>query len=137
MDPRIITGSPLLGILALIGSILGGGVLGSMWKTWLDHKRGTRKDTDDVAVTLVRQLSDRIEKLENQQISEREKCDNELRALRHRLNNIDAAFDGVMLAIEAAPDNAKEIVSKAREARARQREREAVESAALLMGSKK
>jgi len=129
--------SPLMAGITVIGSIIGGTGLGGMLKTWLDHKRGTRKDTDDVAVTLVRQLSDRIEKLEAQQISEREKCDNELRALRHRMNNIDAAFDGVMLAVEAAPDNAKEIVAKAREARARQREREAVESAALLMGNKK
>lgn len=132
-----LTGSPLMAILTFLMTIIGSAGLGGLFKTWLDHKRGARKQTDDVALALVQQLTERITRLEDQQVRERENCDNELRAMRHKLNNIDAAFDGVMFAIEATPENAKDIVAKAREARATQRQQEAQETAALLMGGKK
>lgn len=134
---QIAHGSPFMAILTFLMTIIGGAGLGGLFKTWLDYKRGSRKQTDDVAITLVEQLSARITKLEDDQVREREKCENELRALRHRLNNIDAAFDGVLIAIEAAPASAKEIAHAARADRRAHREREALESAALLTGGKK
>lgn len=137
MNDTIVSGPPWLAILTFLGTIIGSAGLGGLFKTWLDYKRGARKQTDDVAISLVQQLTDRITKLEGDQVREREKCDNELRALRHRLNNIDAAFDGVLIAIEAAPDKASEIASRERAERRAHREREAMESAALLTGGKK
>ena len=58
-----------------------------MLKTWLDHKRGVRKDTDEVALGLVGKLETRVGKLEGDLERERAACAADLSAHRHRINN--------------------------------------------------
>ncbi|WP_066795015.1 hypothetical protein [Sphingomonas soli] len=67
------------GIMALVGTA----GIGGMLKTWLDHSRGKRKQTDDVALALVNRLESRVEKLEGDLEKERARCDAELGVHRH------------------------------------------------------
>ena len=101
-------------------------------KSWLEYKRGVRKDSDDVAMNLVGHLTERLDKVEAAAEREREKCEAELRALRHQVNNVDAAFDGFLMMVEASPEKAGEYAALIREKRGRQRNNEAIEKAAVM-----
>ncbi len=76
------------GVAALVGSAGIGGLL----KVWLDHKRGKRHQTDSVALALVETLTARVDKLEKQQAIERDRCDDELRVVRHRIQGWKQLF---------------------------------------------
>ena len=120
--------------LNIIPLLLGGGglvAIGGILKTWFDHKRGMRKDTDEVAMKLVAQLQERVAAVESSAERERALCDARLAVLRHRLNNISTMFDGLLLLIEAAPDKAASMVEKIKERRALQEAAEAAEKAAV------
>ncbi|MEJ7933476.1 hypothetical protein WG907_04290 [Sphingobium sp. AN558] len=118
-------------VLGLIGTLIGGAGLGGMLKTWLDHVRGRRKDTDEVALTLVNQLQTRVTSLEDSSDRERKLCDAQLAVQRHRINNLSGNFDALLLLIEMAPDKASEMVAKIKERRSAQEQAEAVEKATL------
>lgn len=86
---------------ALVGSAGIGGIL----KTWFDHKRGARAQTDSVALSLVETLSLRVTQLEEKAESDQASCeerlrdqkaesdrklamqDNQLMIMRHRIRN--------------------------------------------------
>lgn len=74
-------------VVGLILSAIGTAGIGGMLKTWLDHKRGERKQTDDVAMALVNRLETRVEKLEGDLEKERARCDAELGVHRHMNRN--------------------------------------------------
>jgi hypothetical protein len=118
-------------LLGILGTLFGGAGLGGILKTWLDHKRGVRKDTDEVALSLVNQLKQRVETLETASERERVLCDARLAVQRHRINNLSSNFDALLLLIEMAPEKAAEMVAKIKERRAAQEQAEAVEKAAL------
>lgn len=120
-----------LTVLGILGTLFGGAGLGGMLKTWLDHKRGVRKDTDEVALTLVGQLKARVESLEAASDRERVLCDAKLAVQRHRINNLSGNFDALLLLIEMAPEKAAEMVAKIKERRAAQEQSEAIEKATL------
>ena len=102
---------------------------GGLVKTWLDHKRAARRATDEVAMTLVGRLTQRMESVEANAAQERALCDANLAVLRHRVNNLSGSFDGLLLLIEAAPERAGEFVTRIKERRAEQERTEAAEKA--------
>ncbi len=122
-------------IISIVLTIIGSAGVGGMLKTWLDHLRGKRKQTDDVALSLVHQQNERIRLLEDQQAREREKCDRQIAALRHQMANVDSAFDGFLMMVEAMPEKAGETAAKIRKQRSEQRQAEAVEKAAVMTGN--
>lgn len=76
-----------LAILGVLATLVGTAGLGGMLKTWLDHKRWKRKDTDEVALELVKRLEGRVTKLEGDLERERAACAADLAVHRHRINN--------------------------------------------------
>jgi hypothetical protein len=84
----------------------------------LDHLRGQRRQTDEVAMGLVEKLQARIERLEESSAAERQLCDAKLSALRHELRNVQGNFDALLLAIEVAPERAAEVIAKVKARRA-------------------
>lgn len=73
-------------LVAALG-LLGAGGIGALMKTWLEYKRGKRKDTDNVALALVEKLEQRVVKLEGDLEDERTRCEAMLSAGRHSRNN--------------------------------------------------
>lgn len=118
-------------IVSGIATVLGSVGLGGMLKTWLDYRRGMRQGTDEVAMGLVDKLTKRVETLEREQAHERAVCDANLKVMRHRLNNVAATFDSLMMMIELAPDRASEIIKLVKERRAAQETMEGMERAAV------
>lgn len=116
-------------IIAVLGTLITGGGLGVGFKAWLQHRRGMRKDSDDVAMSLVATLKARVEALEAESKRERELCDARIAVLRHRLNNLSSDFDALLLLIEMSPERAREFVARIKEQRARHEQAEAAEKA--------
>jgi len=77
--------------------------LGGMLKSWLDYRRSMRKQSDEVAMNLVTQLTKRIETVEASAAQERALCDANLSVLRHRVNKqVAAAIACAVTGIAAA-----------------------------------
>lgn len=74
-------------IFGVIFGAIGTAGIGGMLKTWLDHTRGKRKQSDEVAMALVERLEARVAVLEGSLEQERTRCDAELGVHRHRINN--------------------------------------------------
>ncbi|MDH4745809.1 hypothetical protein OMP43_17425 [Sphingomonas sp. CBMAI 2297] len=70
-------------VVGMIGSAGFGGVL----KTWLDHQRGKRKQSDEVAMAMAARLEERVKHLEASRDDERARCEAELRVQGQRINN--------------------------------------------------
>lgn len=77
------------------------------------------------------ELTRRIDKLERRLERERARHNAERAIDRHRLNNVTACFDAMMLLLKTSPEKATEIVVQIEEMRARQREEEALEKARI------
>lgn len=118
-------------MILTVFTAIGGMGVGGMLKTWLDHKRGTRKDTDDVAMNLVQQLSARLKKVEDSAAQADALCEARMSVLRHRMNNLSTSFDGLLMLIEMAPDKTGEFVTKIKERRVQQEQTEAAERATV------
>ncbi|MBD8472169.1 hypothetical protein [Sphingomonas sp. CFBP 8765] len=114
--------------IATAGAGLG---MGGLLKTLLDHRRATRLQTDEVAMSLVQQLTRRVETVEAGAAQERVLCDANLAVLRHRVNNLSGSFGSLLLMIEMAPDRAREFATRIKEQRAMQEQTEATEKASL------
>lgn len=87
-------------ILAIFGALGGTAGIAAVMKVWLDHKRGKRKQTDEVALALVDTLKERVDKLEDTIASERQRCDDELRIVRHRIQGWKQLFYSVLHVID-------------------------------------
>lgn len=74
-------------VIAIILGVIGSAGLGGIIKTWLDHQRGKRKQSDDVAMALVTKLESRVDKLEGDLEREQQRCEVMLGVHRHRINN--------------------------------------------------
>lgn len=117
--------------LPTVATAAGGLGAGGLLKTWLDHKRAARRQTDEVAMHLVRQLNARVETVETMAAQERAICDANLSVLRHRVNNLSGAFDSLLLMAEMAPDRVPEFAARIKQRRAAQEQAEAAEKAAV------
>lgn len=90
------------------------------------HKQAT-----DAEKAFRDELIKRVDKLERRQERERARHNAERAIDRHRLNNVTACFDAMVLLVKTSPEKAPEIVQSIEEMRARQREEEAVEKARI------
>lgn len=108
-----------------------GGLAGAIpLSKWWEHRRETariafnaeqdkREQTDEVALSLVEELRGEMAAIRAEQAREREVCDakleaadNKMAVLRHELRNVEASFDGLLLALKyAPPDRAPEIIA--------------------------
>lgn len=114
--------------LATAGAGLGAG---GIVKTWLDHKRERRRQTDKVALALVDQLTRRVETVEASAAQERVLCDARLSLLRERVCGLSGSFDQLLLTIELAPERARELAARIKEQRLGQEQAEAAEKAGV------
>lgn len=90
-----------------------------------------RKQSIEAAQRLRDDLLHRVEKLEKTLDRERARHNAERALDRHRLNNVTACFDALMMLLETNPERASEAVAKIKEMRARQLESEALEKGAI------
>ncbi len=100
--PQVVTG---------LGGLGSGGVISG----YLTHKRATREQTDEVALSLVEQLRDELKAVRAEQARERELCEANLSSLRHEVANYRTATQMLLMGIELAPDKAAEVVIRVRE----------------------
>lgn len=121
-----VTGGGAQSIIAAASGLGVGGVIVKL----LDHRRAKRAQSDHVALDLVEKLQGRVETLERQVAVERESCEAKLtafavqiEAVRVQASVAEQAFEGLLLAIEMAPERAAEVVARMREKRAGMRAR--------------
>lgn len=115
-------------VLSLVTVLLGGMGLGGLLKVILDHKRHSRKQTDDMATSMVASMGARLN------ISERHGvlCEANLTALRHKQSNQSAAFDAFLLLVKAVPERLADHVALVEAMRAEHARIEAIERAEIL-----
>lgn len=114
----------IVGILSSLG-------LGSLLKTWLDHLRGVRKQTDDMATNIVASMTTRLVTVEKHAIL----CEANLAAMRHKVNNLSGSFDGFLLLVKASPDRVLEFVELIKEKREADALAEAIERTAIMQAA--
>ena len=90
-----------------------------------------RKQSIDAEKNFRDDLLKRVEKLESHLEFERARHNAIEAANRHRLNNVNACLDALLLLIEQSPDKASEAAAKVRQMRADQMKAEAEEKAII------
>jgi hypothetical protein len=113
-----LTGATTVGLWAAIVGVLG--IFVRQIVPW-------RKQDSDAEARFRDTLIKRIERLERQQI----RVDAEKRLLIHKLRNVTACFDAMLMMLEMNPDRGPEIVAKIKEQRAAQMLAEAEEAAII------
>ena len=121
-----------LTVLATLGALVGTAGLGGILKTWLDHKRGKRAQTDSVALALVEKLEGRIDKLESSLAGERQRCDDELRILRHRIGGWKQLFYSLLHLFDMPAGQRRKTLEAVRKEMAALEQAEAAETGAML-----
>lgn len=122
----------LTALIVTIASLIGAGGAGGLIKTWLDHKRGKRAQTDQVALELVERLERRVEKLERSLDEERERCESEMRMLRHRIGGWKQLFYSLLHLFDLPDRQRRETLEKIRAQMAELEKVEAAETGAML-----
>lgn len=90
-----------------------------------------RKQESDAEARLRDSLIERIQRLEDRLDRQQVRHDAEKRLLIHKLRNMTANFDSMLLMLEMNPDRGPEIVAKIKAQRAAQMLAEAKESATI------
>jgi hypothetical protein len=90
-----------------------------------------KKQASEAEARLREALIQRVERLEVRLDRQQVRHDAEKRLLTHKLRNMTANFDSILLMLEMNPDRVPEIVVAIKEQRARQMVAEAKESAAI------
>lgn len=90
-----------------------------------------KKQASDAEARLREALIQRVERLEQRLDRQQIRHDAEKRLLTHKLRNMTANFDSMLMMLEMNPDRGPEIVAKIKEQRARQMLAEAKESAII------
>lgn len=136
-----------LGAAAALAPALGPWVAGSILLTALLRAwQPFRKMKVDRDGELVATLITRVEKLETDLAGTRESLEAQLRLerakhngvmalMRHRLNNVTACLDALLMLLEHDPSRAAEAVKRIKEMRGRQAELEASEKNAVIAAS--
>lgn len=119
-------------IVAVAAGLIGSAGLGGMLKTWLDHQRGKRAQSDSVALALVEKLEKRIDGLEAAQAEERTRCDDELRILRHRIGGWKQLFYSLLHLFDMPARQRKDTLETVRKQMATMEQAEAAETGAML-----
>lgn len=103
------------------------GFLGAVARQVVPYK----KQASDAESRLREALLARVDRLEKRLDRQQARHDAEKRLLVHRLRNMTANFDSMLLMLEMDPNRGPEIVVKIKEQRARQMVAEAQESAII------
>lgn len=103
------------------------GFLGAVVRQIVPYK----KQASDAESRLRETLLERVGRLENRLDRQQVRHDAEKRLLIHKLRNMTANFDSMLMMLEMNPDRGPEIVAKIKEQRARQMIAEAKESAII------
>lgn len=90
-----------------------------------------RKQESDAEARLRDSLIERVQRLEDRLDRQQVRHDAEKRLLIHKLRNMTANFDSMLMMLEMNPDRGPEIVSKIKQQRAAQMVAEAKESAVI------
>lgn len=90
-----------------------------------------KKQASEAEARLRDSLIRRVERLEARLDRQQARHDAEKRLLTHKLRNMTANFDSMLMMLEMNPDRGPEIVAKIKEQRARQMLAEAKESAII------
>jgi hypothetical protein len=90
-----------------------------------------KKQASDAEARLREALIQRVERLEQRLDRQQIRHDAEKRLLTHKLRNMTANFDAMLMMLEMNPDRGPEIVSAIKDQRARQMVAEAQESAVI------
>lgn len=107
------------------------GVLGGVLTAWIRQIGPWRKIKLEGDERLRDDLLNRVENLENQ-LAKKDAIHAAERALdRHRINNLTACLDALLLLIEQDPNKAAEAARRIREMRVKQLEAEALEKATV------
>lgn len=125
-----------------IGTVLSGSTLLGIFYLIVRYVGPWRKQTTDATDALIKQLSDRLAKVEAGREADRrmhyiqmariEARHAAQRSLdRHKFNNADANLDALLRILEVSPEKAPEAARQAREARERQRQDEQLEAAEI------
>lgn len=118
------SGSPwLLGLIGVL-NVLVGGLLVQMVRT----RPTLKKIANEREANLLEERAADMEEMRAQRAAQ----DAEIRALNHKLRNVEACFDALLLLLEMAPEKATEHVSRIRAMRAEQVKAEATEKGAIL-----
>jgi len=103
------------------------GFLGAVARQVVPYK----KQANDAEGKLRDALMERVSRLEQRLDKQQVRHDAEKRLLTHKLRNMTANFDSMLLMLEMNPDRGPEIVAKIKDQRARQMLAEAQESAII------
>lgn len=118
-------------LAAIFGS---GGICVFITKYW-EHQRRKREQTDNVLLTQLRAQGQQIKGMRREARMERLLCDARLAVQRHKFNNLDGAFEGVLMLFKTAPEKVADMIPDIIAQRQADREREAVESAAVMQAA--
>ncbi|KKC24680.1 hypothetical protein WP12_17760 [Sphingomonas sp. SRS2] len=127
---------PVWGIVlsALITAVGSGGIGVLITKYW-EHQRRKRAQTDNVLLELVNKQGRQLKAIRREQRVERHLCEARLAAQRHKVVNLDSAFEGVLMLFKAAPEKVPELIPEIVAQRQAHRETEAAEAAAVMKAS--
>lgn len=130
----------------LVIAMLGSAGVGGLFRTWLDHKRGVRKQTDDVSISLVHEMRERMAMVETGANLDRDRaaeeraraerrerlCDLKLGFEHHRVNNLLQLNQSQLFIMQLAPEKLPEAIEMLAKRRSEQENTEATERAAIL-----
>lgn len=123
--------STVLLVVSAVVALIGTAGIGGMLKTWLDHLRGKRKATDDVALALVAKLETRVGKLEGDLDGERDRCEALLGIHRHKIRNQRTIIYALLHLFDMPAAKRKEALIRVRADLAAMEQAEAHESAVI------
>ena len=124
---------PFWPMILTVFTAIGGMGVGGMLKAWLDHKRGVRKQTDEVALTMLAKVSARVELLETAREADHTKCEAQLAVHRHRINTLATMLDSLLMLWDMPAAKTGAAVQRIRERRAEMEQAEAIEKS--IMGA--
>jgi hypothetical protein len=118
--------NPILAILGGLMALVGSAGIGGLLKTWLDHTRAKRKQTDDVSLSMVQEMRERMASVEAAAERDRERageermraerrerlCDAKLSAEHHRVNNLLSIYQAAIMLVKVAPGNLPELADE-------------------------
>lgn len=122
-------------VLSAAITAVGSGGIGVLIAKYWEHQRRKRAQTDNVLMDVVNKQGRQIKALQREQRMERHLCDARLAAQRHKVVNLDSAFEGVLMLFKAAPEKVPDLIPEIVAQRQAHRETEAAEAAAVMKAS--
>lgn len=97
-------------IITACAALVGSAGIGGILKTWFDHKRGARAQTDSVALSLVETLTNRVKVLEDKAESDQQSCEERLKEQKAESDRKLAIQDGQLMVMRHRIRNGRQII---------------------------